>query len=50
MEFMRPTADRIAKLMPRAERKTLKGQTHQVAADVLAPQLIEFFTRSHPNK
>jgi pimeloyl-ACP methyl ester carboxylesterase len=50
MAFMRPTADRIATLIPRAERKTLKGQTHQVAADVLAPHLIEFFTRSYPKK
>ena len=26
MDLMRPTADRIAHLMPRGERKTLKGQ------------------------
>lgn len=46
MGFMRPTADRLAQLIPGAERKTLKGQTHQAAAEVTAPVLIEFFERS----
>ena len=50
MEFMQPTADRIAKAMPRAERKTLEGQTHQAKPDVVAPILIEFFTRGQPNR
>jgi pimeloyl-ACP methyl ester carboxylesterase len=43
MEFMHATADRLANLIPRAERKTLKGQTHQAAPEVVAPVLIEFF-------
>jgi pimeloyl-ACP methyl ester carboxylesterase len=43
MAFMRPTADRIASLMPRAQRKTLQGQTHQAEAKSVAPVLIEFF-------
>lgn len=43
MDFMHATADRLAQLMPRAERKTLTGQTHQVEPDALAPVLIEFF-------
>ena len=46
MEFMHATADRVAKLVPGAERKTLKGQTHQAAPEVTAPVLIEFFKRS----
>jgi Predicted hydrolases or acyltransferases (alpha/beta hydrolase superfamily) len=46
MEFMRPTADRVARLIPGAERKTLEGQTHQAAPEVTAPVLIEFFERS----
>ena len=45
MAFMQPTADEIAKLVPVAERKTLEGQTHQADAKVVAPILIEFFTR-----
>lgn len=45
MEFMHATADTLATFLPHAERKTLKGQTHQVAADALAPVLIEFFKR-----
>ncbi|HYR29328.1 MAG TPA: alpha/beta hydrolase, partial [Thermoanaerobaculia bacterium] len=40
MEFMGPTADKIAALIPNAQRKTLEGQTHQVAADAMAPVLI----------
>lgn len=43
MEFMHATADRVAELIPGAERKTLKGQTHQAAPEVAAPVLIEFF-------
>jgi hypothetical protein len=45
MPFMHPTADRIAKLMPDAQRKTLAGQTHQAQGDVVAPALIAFLTR-----
>ena len=47
MDFMRPTADRIAALIPGAKRQTLDGQTHQAAPEVVAPLLIEFF--SGPN-
>jgi pimeloyl-ACP methyl ester carboxylesterase len=42
MDFMHPTATRIASLIPDAQRTTLKGQTHQVAAEAVAPVLIEF--------
>ena len=41
--FMHPTADRIAELVPNAQRKTVKGQAHQAAPEVVAPLLIEFF-------
>jgi pimeloyl-ACP methyl ester carboxylesterase len=43
MEFMHATADQVAKLIPGAKRKTLKGQTHQAAPEVVAPVLSEFF-------
>jgi pimeloyl-ACP methyl ester carboxylesterase len=45
MDFIHATADRIGQLIPGAQRKTLKGQMHQVQADVMAPVLIEFFTK-----
>jgi pimeloyl-ACP methyl ester carboxylesterase len=45
MEFMHATAEILAKLISNAERKTLKGQTHQVEPEVLAPVLIEFLKR-----
>ena len=41
--FMRATADALAQAMPNAERRTLKGQGHDVDAQVLAPVLVEFF-------
>jgi pimeloyl-ACP methyl ester carboxylesterase len=43
MPFMHPSADRIAELVPNAQRKTLKGQSHQASPDVVAPLLSEFF-------
>lgn len=46
MEFMGSAADRIAALVPQSQRKTLKGQAHQVGADVMVPMLVEFFTGS----
>lgn len=45
MEFLHATADQVAKLIPRAERRTLPGQTHQASPDVAAPVLTEFFQR-----
>ncbi len=42
LPFMGPTADRIAELIPKAQRQTLKGQAHQAAPDVMAPLLIGF--------
>jgi pimeloyl-ACP methyl ester carboxylesterase len=43
LDFMRPTADQIAKLVPEARRETLAGQTHQADPNVVAPVLIDFF-------
>ena len=36
--------DGLAELLPHAERRTLAGQTHDVAADALAPALSDFFS------
>lgn len=41
--FMRATAEALANAMPNARHRTLPGQTHEVAAEVLAPVLVEFF-------
>ncbi len=44
--FMYDTAQALSKAMPHAELRTLEGQTHEVAAEALAPVLEEFFTSS----
>jgi pimeloyl-ACP methyl ester carboxylesterase len=41
--FMAPTADALAKVLPRGERRTLPGQEHNIDPNVLAPALKEFF-------
>jgi pimeloyl-ACP methyl ester carboxylesterase len=41
--FMHATALALAKAMPKGRHRTLEGQTHEVASDVIAPVLIEFF-------
>ena len=38
-------AQAMADALPHAQRRTLKGQTHDVAPEVLAPVLEEFFAR-----
>jgi pimeloyl-ACP methyl ester carboxylesterase len=43
--FMHDTAEALAKAIPNAKHRTLEGQTHEVAAEVIAPALVEFFTR-----
>jgi hypothetical protein len=43
MPFMRATADRIARSIPGAERRTIAGQAHAASAESLAPVLREFF-------
>jgi pimeloyl-ACP methyl ester carboxylesterase len=42
--FMRVTARALSEAMPRAELRTLDGQTHEVNPGALAPVLLEFFT------
>jgi pimeloyl-ACP methyl ester carboxylesterase len=41
--FMAETARTLVEAMPHAEHRTLEGQTHDVAADALAPVLVKFF-------
>ena len=43
MPFMRPTADKIAKNIPSAQRQIIEGQSHDVSAKALAPILLKFF-------
>jgi pimeloyl-ACP methyl ester carboxylesterase len=41
--FMHNAAQAVAHTLPNAKRRTLEGQTHDVAPQVLAPVLVEFF-------
>jgi pimeloyl-ACP methyl ester carboxylesterase len=41
--FMHVTALALASAIPNAQHRTLEGQTHEVAAEALAPVLVEFF-------
>jgi pimeloyl-ACP methyl ester carboxylesterase len=41
--FMHVAAQTLANAIPNAQRLTLEGQTHEVAAEALAPVLIDFF-------
>jgi pimeloyl-ACP methyl ester carboxylesterase len=41
--FMGPTADALAKVLPRGRRRTLAGQEHNVDPTILAAALKEFF-------
>ncbi len=43
--FMHHAADELAKILPKAQRRTLKEQTHAYAPEVLAPALEEFFAK-----
>lgn len=42
-EFVHATADALGKNIPNAERKTIKGQLHNLTAEAAAPVLLEFF-------
>jgi pimeloyl-ACP methyl ester carboxylesterase len=42
--FMHIAAGALANAMPHAQHRTLEGQTHEVAPEALAPELIEFFS------
>jgi pimeloyl-ACP methyl ester carboxylesterase len=41
--FMHASAVALANAMPNAQHRTLEGQTHEVAAEAIAPVLVEFF-------
>lgn len=41
--FMHVSATTLAKAISQAQHRTLKGQTHEVAAAAIAPVLVEFF-------
>jgi pimeloyl-ACP methyl ester carboxylesterase len=41
--FMHATAMTLANAMPQGQHRTLEGQTHEVAAEAIAPVLVEFF-------
>jgi pimeloyl-ACP methyl ester carboxylesterase len=41
--FMLTTAIALANAMPKGQHRTLEGQTHEVAAEAIAPVLVEFF-------
>jgi pimeloyl-ACP methyl ester carboxylesterase len=43
--FMHASAHTLVNAMPNAEYRSLEGQTHEVDPSVLAPVLIEFFSR-----
>jgi pimeloyl-ACP methyl ester carboxylesterase len=42
-DWMRHAAQTLASVLPHAQQRTLEGQAHDVAPDVLAPVLAEFF-------
>jgi pimeloyl-ACP methyl ester carboxylesterase len=44
MPFMRATAEKLAKAIPGAQRRTLEGQAHDVDAKTLTPVLLRFFS------
>ena len=41
--FMHITAKKLTTVIPGSQHRTVEGQTHEVAAEALAPVLIEFF-------
>jgi pimeloyl-ACP methyl ester carboxylesterase len=44
LPFMRNSADKIAKAVPNAQRRTIDGEGHNVSSKVLAPVLVKFFS------
>jgi len=43
LPFMNDTAAALSRAMPRAQHRTLAGQTHDIDPAVLGPVLVEFF-------
>jgi pimeloyl-ACP methyl ester carboxylesterase len=46
--WMHYAAQAVADTLPNAQRRTLPGQTHGVAAEAIAPVLEEFFMKTMP--
>jgi pimeloyl-ACP methyl ester carboxylesterase len=46
--FMHTTAKALANAIPQAQHRTLEDQGHEVAAEALAPVLVEFFNSDVP--
>jgi hypothetical protein len=44
-QFLRDASTAIAAATPDAERRTLEGQDHNVAPDVIVPVVTEFLTK-----
>ncbi|MCX6728378.1 MAG: alpha/beta hydrolase [Candidatus Saccharibacteria bacterium] len=45
MPFMGTSAEKLAKVIPNATRRTIEGQGHDINSKILAPVLIEFFSK-----
>ncbi len=43
--FMYDTARALSQAMPHAQLRTLEGQRHDVSPEVLAPVLLQFFSK-----
>jgi len=48
LAWMHHAAQAVADTLPNAQRRTLPGQTHGVAAEAIAPVLEEFFMKTMP--
>ena len=44
-DFMSNAAKNLTNIMPNAQWKTLKGQTHQPSPEIMVPVLMDFFKR-----
>ena len=42
--FLRQGSDALAAALPHAERRTLEGQTHAFASDVMAAAVLDFLS------
>jgi len=45
MPFMRESAGALVRVIPHAEHRVIEGQSHEVAAEAIAPVLAEFLSR-----
>jgi hypothetical protein len=47
MPFMRASADKLAKIIPNAQRRTVEGEGHNVDEKTLAPIRNEFYGKEN---